>query len=308
MSTLSAVEIMTPHGELEECPTFGILDNREKYSFANVMTIGGKYALGFWVKSDESGSLVINNEAISTDSTWARHTSTFTADSEDLVFSFGSIGTYYFYQVQLEIGNIATDYSPAPEDIAEDIEESTQKALNAQKTADGAAELIEIAESRIQQLADSIAMMVRTGETGSLVKQDANGFYYFDISDIETNISNNANNIADLDGIVLDANGKIDILQSTAEALQKRTEYVRSYTDENDQPCLELGEGDSNFKLFITNTKLEFRDGSSTPAYFSNQKLYIEKAEVTNELQFGGFVWKIRANGNMGLVWKGVDA
>lgn len=308
MSSLSTVETTNPYGVLEVCPKFGIPDDREQYTFAGTMAIGVEYTLSFWVKSDEIGSLIINSTTIPTDSTWTHHIFTFTADSNDLVFDFGSVGGYYFCQVQLELGNIRTDYSPAPEDLQETLEEVTQNAHNAQQTANGAAEQIAYAESRIQQLADSIAMMVRDGTSGSLIKQDANGLYYFDISGIEQNISANAGELADLHGLVLDADGRIDILNSTAEALQKRTEYVRSYTDENDQPCLELGEGDSKFKVFLTNTELRFEDGGSIPAYISNQKLYIEKAEVINELQFGGYVWKIRSNGNMGLIWKGADA
>ena len=34
----------------------------------------------------------------------------------------------------------------------------------------------------------------------------------------------------------------------------------------------------------------------------------IEKAQVDNELRFGNFVWKERNNGNMGLVWEGVNS
>lgn len=306
MSVLSYVETISPSNQQEECAKFEIPVEHECFTLLDVMDVGVEYTLSFWIKSDDDNVLSINGVSITTTSTWTRYASTFTADSNDLIIDFSSIGNYYIYQTQLEIGNVVTDYSPAPEDVEEAINEAAQSATNAQQTADGVAEQIIRAESQIQQLADSIAMMVRSGTAGSLVKQDANGLYYFDISDIETNISKNGNNISDLEGIVLKANGQIDILQSTAGALQKRTEYVRSYTDENDQPCLELGEADSSFKVYLTNTELRFVDGSSVPAYMSNQKLYIEKAEVTNELQFGGFVWEKRANGNMGLVWKGV--
>ena len=79
-------------------------------------------------------------------------------------------------------------------------------------------------------------------------------------------------------------------------------------TTYNGQPCIELGEGENNFKLRITNTQIQFADGTTIPAYLNNEKLYIEKAEVKNELQFGGFAWRIRSNGNVGLMWKGVNS
>ena len=82
-------------------------------------------------------------------------------------------------------------------------------------------------------------------------------------------------------------------------------DYVKITSYEN-EPCIELGETDSDFKLFITNTRMLFMEGSNTVAYISNKSLHIKKAVIEEELQQGGFVWKIRSNGNMGLVWKGV--
>lgn len=74
------------------------------------------------------------------------------------------------------------------------------------------------------------------------------------------------------------------------------------------EPCIELGEKDSEFKLIITNTRILFMEGSTVPAYINNQSLYINKAVVEEELQQGEFVWKVRSNGNLGLVWKGVNS
>lgn len=85
--------------------------------------------------------------------------------------------------------------------------------------------------------------------------------------------------------------------------LKEKTEYISVGTDDDENPYIELGKKDSDFKLRITNEKLEFYDGSSTPAYISNQKLMIKKAEVIDEMQFGNFVWRKRPNGNMGLIW-----
>lgn len=79
-------------------------------------------------------------------------------------------------------------------------------------------------------------------------------------------------------------------------------EYVKIATY-NGQPCIELGEADSNFKLLITNTGIQFMEGTTRPAYITNQALHIDKAVVENELRFGQFIWKERSNGNMGIVW-----
>lgn len=84
-------------------------------------------------------------------------------------------------------------------------------------------------------------------------------------------------------------------------------EYVKIGTYENKQgteePCIELGEKDSDFKLIITNTRILFMDGNDAPAYITNNALRIKKAVVEDELCFGQFVWRERENGNMGIIW-----
>ena len=111
----------------------------------------------------------------------------------------------------------------------------------------------------------------------------------------------------DINGVkdsLSDANNVIGGLQQSVADLGVLANYVRIITS-GDQPCIELGESDSNFKLKITNTKIEFSNGSIVPAYMSNESLYIKKAVIEDELQIGGFVWKERANGNVGLMWRG---
>lgn len=84
-------------------------------------------------------------------------------------------------------------------------------------------------------------------------------------------------------------------------------EYIKISTYEG-EPCIELGETDSEFKLRITNTRIMFMEGSGVPAYFTNQSMHIKKAVIEEELQQGGFVWKARSNGNLGLIWKGATS
>lgn len=96
----------------------------------------------------------------------------------------------------------------------------------------------------------------------------------------------------------------LDDKQYSIADLGRIGDYVHIGTYEG-EPCIELGETDSDFRLIITNTRIMFMEGSDVPAYINNQSLHIKKAVVEEELQQGNFVWKIRDNGNMGLVWKG---
>lgn len=104
------------------------------------------------------------------------------------------------------------------------------------------------------------------------------------------------------DSILYALNGK----QYSVADLGQIGEYVHIGTYEG-EPCIELGESDSDFKLIITNTRIMFMEGSSIPAYINNQSLHITKAVIEEEIQQGQFVWKVRQNGNLGLMWKGAE-
>lgn len=81
-------------------------------------------------------------------------------------------------------------------------------------------------------------------------------------------------------------------------------------TDDAGDPCIELGKSDNDFKVRITNTSIDFMEGTARIAYLSNSTLYIEKAVIKNQLQIGegsGFVWKKRSNNHMGLRWEEGD-
>ncbi len=174
----------------------------------------------------------------------------------------------------------------------------------AQTTANDAEGRVTIAESQITQLADMIATLVTDGNGASLMTQTENG-WTFSIGEIVDSLTNTAENVDALSENVDGVNSSLDSLQQAVNDLGVLADYV-IITTYNGQPCIELGEGDNDFKLRITNTEIQFADGTTIPAYVSNKKLMIEQAEVKDEMQFGGFVWKIRSNGNMGLMWKGV--
>lgn len=162
------------------------------------------------------------------------------------------------------------------------------------------------AETLIAQLKDSISMLVTDGNGTSLMTQTEDG-WTFSTSDIQSSVNSISEALNSLTTNIGDIDNTVDILQQAVDDLGEIAEYVKIGTYE-DEPCIELGEGDSDFKLRITNTRMIFTEGSVVLAYFNNQSLHIKKAVVEEELQQGGFVWKARSNGNLGLVWKGATS
>ena len=190
------------------------------------------------------------------------------------------------------------DWSPAPEDLA-----TAEEVDKAQSTASEADTKASDAQALIAQLADSISMLVTDGNGTSLMTQTEDGWTFSTatIQDLVNKVSDNLNTLTEDVGEV---NGTVDLIKQAVNDLEEIAEYVKVTTYE-DEPCIELGEADSEFKLRITNTRMMFTEGSTVLAYFTNQAFNSKKVVIEEELQQGGFVWKVRSNGNLGLTWKG---
>lgn len=224
------------------------------------------------------------------------------SDPSALNFRFNmynySLYTLEVKKLKLEYGDKATDWSPAPEDLA-----TSGDVIDAKNTADDAISRIEVAESTILQLAESISMLITNADGGSLMTQTSDG-WTFNIGSIIDTLGSATGDINSIDNNLSNVNSIVEGLGQSVSDLSILANYIRIITS-GGQPCIELGEGDSDFKLRITNTNIEFFNGSSSLAHMSNDSLYINKAVIEDELQIGGFVWKERANGNVGLVWRG---
>lgn len=225
--------------------------------------------------------------------------STFSTEVDD--------GYISFYAPKIEIGTIATDWTPAPEDMAtgEEVENAQTTADNAYGIADQTESRVTVNESLIQQLSNSISSLVRDSNGSSLMTQTSDG-WVFSTESIEKSIEDTLNGLSNLAAEVGSTNNTVSILQQTVDDLGVLSEYVKITTYE-DEPCIELGEDDTDFKLLITNTRIMFMEGSSVPVYINNQSLYTKKVIIEDELQQGGFSWVLHGEGNLGLSWKGAD-
>lgn len=207
---------------------------------------------------------------------------------------------------KLEISASSTVLSSTNESVEEALTTLEEDVDHAQETANTAQETADNAESLIKQLSDNISMLVTDGNGTSLMVQTDDG-WSFSTSDLQTSVNAVSEGLDSLVNELGSTNGTVDILQQAVADLGILTDYVKIKTYD-DEPCIELGETDSDFKLLITNTRILFMEGSNMPAYFTNQSMHIKKAVIEEELQQGEFVWKIRGNGNLGLVWKGVSS
>ena len=233
--------------------------------------------------------------------------------------------------VNAEIENLKARYANFDRVTAEDVEalnvdiENLRTAFTNETSI--SAEDLNVANSEIDNLKAYNASFTYSSSPGSIysgvkssvdnttkgVYLDSDGKFSFGDSDNFIKFYEDQNGAYKLeisaDSILFGSNKKsVENIEEDIDNVLEKTEYISVGTDYNGKPYIELGEGDSDFKVKITNEEIQFNDGPTTPAYISNQKLMIEKAQVDNELRFGNFVWKERKNGNMGLTWEEVSS
>jgi hypothetical protein len=123
-------------------------------------------------------------------------------------------------------------------------------------------------------------------------------------------VDNTSNTVGTLEDGLANESEKVEEMGQTVNALKDLPGRIYVGTTDAGDPCIEICQDSTQTKVQITDDAINFVAGSSIPAYIVNDeaegsKLKIEHAEVTDELDFGGFSWKVRSNGNMGIIWKG---
>lgn len=306
-----------PH---DDCPNgfymVGGKGNNGTIRLRNVITDNGYWTVSFWVRGSQSTAVSFKLDICDSpaqtvmttaDNTWKKIEITALVDNYTEAtynfIDFSYVGWAYFYikNFKVEKGNRATDWVLAPEDMA-----TAEDAERAQETANSAQETAVEAESLIKQLADNISMLVTDGNGTSLMTQTEDG-WVFSTADLQKTVNATSEGLDTLVNNLNDTNSTVWVLQQAVDDLGVLSDYIAIGTYE-EQPCIELGETDSEFKLRITNTQVVYTEGSTVLAYFTNQSMHIKKAVIEEELQQGGFVWKVRSNGNLGLIWKGVTS
>ena len=307
MNLLESYSIASPYNKQDLCAKFTILNTEDPFVINDVTSNGYVYTFSTWVKADSDGYITILDFNLPVSTSWQKHEISFEAEAEALKLFFDVDGTYYLYQTQLELGNKATDWSPSPEDVDDSIgavQSTTEEAI---LSANSANERVSVAESLIQQLSNSISMLVVDENGGSLMTQTPEGGWTFSMADTSAAISSLSGLLNTLQEQTGNTQNTVDILNQTIIDHGATLEYVNITTYE-DEPCIELGESDSEFKLLITNTRIMFMNGSNIPTYINTNGLVTQNIDVKGEIVQGGYVMLNTSDGGWGLLWKGVSS
>lgn len=241
------------------------------------------------------------NWAVSNAENGIRFITTITTGSSDNIWRIylcvnpNATGQYVYFKLpKLEKGNKATDWTPAPEDI--------------DNRFDTAETRITQAETSIETTNNQVALKAST-ETVTEIGNRANQIDKT-LSDALTTIKQNSDAIASLTA----RDFKVEFTTITNQLTQLNGDltaykkevgnWMRFDADGN----LVLGatrvSGQDAYELKLTKNRISFMLNDNEVAYISNNELYITNSTVVQNLKIGRFVWEIRGNGNLGLVWR----
>ena len=206
--------------------------------------------------------------------------------------------------IKIEKGNKATDWTPAPEDIDENIETVSAYAQNVANELLTAKGQLTAATTRIDSLQGIIENFVKDDNGMVTVTQTGSGMQ-IDMTQATNRINQllTAIESAVTEG---EANQLRSELLAAIQAVQSRTAYINATQDAQGRPVITLGATDSPFKVEITNEAINFIQNGQIIAYANGQKFYNLRTVVQQDVQIGigpGFIWKTRDSGNMGLTW-----
>lgn len=302
-------------GYLKITPAEGVTSTGAYPRYSTGIELGVDYTLSFMAYADSDITLnylyIMNPEGnvrmyatIPITSSPTKYTHTFTVDTAHELaslmiayqYSTGATVPIYIRDLKLEKGTVATDWTPSPEDTEHAIDD-------AMDTANANAERINNVQLDLDSINATISSLVTGANGESLMTQTETG-WTFNIAAIQNTLNEATSDIGNLSSDLDYMTGALNALNNSVDDLGEYTDYIQFGID-NGKPCIILGEVDSSFKVLITNTDIRFVEGTSVPAYISNQSLHVEKAVISSELRQGGFTWVARENGNYGLLWKG---
>ena len=228
--------------------------------------------------------------------------------------------TMSFWDFKFEKGNKPTDWSPAPEDINNELDKkaSNESLENERKKLQ---EALNKANQRIDSINAVIQSLTSSGANESVLTQTPEGWKFNmtkfnnainanqeaiakETTDRQTGDSNNA-------ALINKVNGYVTKIENGQEI-----SYVNIGTDADNNPCVLLGKNggtDNQFRVSISNKEIQFLKDSGNGnytkiAYIDGSTFYGDNITAVKRLQVGiapnNYYWEVRSNGNLGLNYK----
>ena len=179
--------------------------------------------------------------------------------------------------IKLERGNRATDYTAAPEDANEALEQKLS-AVRAQISTEASSIRSEVQAT--YALASDMTQV--TQRVGTLSEQTESNYTW----------------------AVTRINQMQQDMQTAQSATEEQLAVFHAYMS-FDANGLVIGKTGNPFTFRVVNDRLAFYMNDTEVAYLSNNKLYVTQAEILTKLIIGKFAFEPQSNGNLSLIYNG---
>lgn len=200
------------------------------------------------------------------------------------IFMRDFTGDVYFSNLKLEKGNKATDWTPAPEDMA---------------TADSLSDV----NNSLTDVTNGLQSDINSTNKNLQDIQNSQNEVYEIVSQNKSQISSLTQRA---EGFTMDFKTVNETVKQINNQFvterDERYKYIK-FIDGEIWLGKEVPIGEDDFKLVIKNDRISFLQNKAEVAYMSNNKLYVTDIHVTNSLQLGRFIFSARSNGNVGIRW-----
>lgn len=208
----------------------------------------------------------------------------YTVSFDVIGFNSSVIGGLIVDNIKLEKGNKPTDWTPAPEDIQENISNSKQEAIEASRA------YIDIKEREINSNVENIKTTVDGYTTA--------------ISTVQSSIQQTENKVNTVFTQTEEIKNLTDQNTTQLEEYQQyiSMEPVKHEGENEPRPTITLGQSTSSFKVAIDNKEIAFTGASGEKvAYITGDELRINNVVVVRKLAIGDFFLEQEENGHLVL-------
>jgi hypothetical protein len=197
MSVFKAVDTLNPYAKSDKVLNIILDSQSDAYSLSNLIYEEGTYVFAIWVKTDSNST--VNFKILGTDvsfeatDSWQLFTKRIDADSSNKSVEIKpqiNINSY-FYEGFLSKGTTFTGWSPAPEDVDEDINNAQSSADKANTNASNAQQSANSAQNTANNASTKADQVKADAAAASLAAQAAK-----EQAEIAQKASNDANELA----------------------------------------------------------------------------------------------------------------
>lgn len=183
-------------------------------------------------------------------------------------------------EAKLERGNVATDWSPAPEDVSDSINN--------------------VADSVDSSIAD-VDKKIKDLNTDLYGGEESDGR----LTAIEQSIGEQVGNLkTSTEESLSSLENRVGSVEQSVSEVTPLISYIDFPTEAGVKYML-IGNSGSSFKTKFTNEEIQFLNGDVKVAYISHDALEIMNANVQESLTFGDWKWAEDSNGNLTLRYIG---